>query len=264
VIDDDKMKDLMASIQINGILNPVIVRPDDEDGYEMISGHRRLFVAKALGLKTVPAFVREMTDDDAVIAMVDSNIQREEILPSEKAFAYKLKYEAMRRSAGRPSAKNASQNGTHLRSDEELVKQVGESRNQVQRYMRLTELIEDLLDLVDQNRIAVTTGVDISYIDKEIQGWLYEYIRENGVIKAPQITTLRQAVDGKDNLTQKQVIEILNENLPGKAPTQKVSFSSKKLHKYFPAYYSSKEIEDILVGLMEKWKEEQGGEMNAV
>ena len=172
------------------MLTPVIVRPDDEGGYEMISGHRRLFAAKKVGLLVIPATIKEMTDDDAVIAMVDSNIQREEILPSEKAFAYRMRYEAMRRKTGRPS-KNSSQIETNLRADEALAEQVGESRAQVQRFIRLTEVIPELLDLIDRGNIAVMTGVDISHLDEKIQNWLYEYIKDNGVIKSYQISALR-------------------------------------------------------------------------
>lgn len=260
VRDDDKMKDLVESIQVNGILTPVIVRPDDENGYEMISGHRRLFAAKMLGLNVIPATIKEMTDDEATIAMVDSNIQREEILPSEKAFAYKLRYEAMRRTAGRPSSKNASQVGTNFRSDIELAKQVGESRNQIHRYIRLTELKTELLDMVDEGRIALNTGVDISYLTDEVQIWLHEYIKENGVIKSVQIVELRKQLDGNEDISQEEMIQILNDSLPGKAIKEKVTLSSRKLRKYFSTSYSSEEMENVIIKLLEQWKITQGGE----
>ena len=153
VIDDEKMQDLIDSIQENGVLTPVLIRPDNHDGYEMISGHRRMHAAQLAGLVTIPAIVREMTDDDAVIAMVDANIQREELLPSEKAFAYKMKLEAMKRQAGRPSKNNSGQNDQNLSglvSRDVLAQQVGESSKQIQRFIRLTELIPDLLELVDK------------------------------------------------------------------------------------------------------------------
>lgn len=190
VIDDDKMQDLVESVRENGVITPVLIRPAMENQYEMISGHRRMHTAKLAGLSNIPAIVREMTDDEAVIAMVDANIQREELLPSEKAFAYKMKLSAMKRQAGRPGKNNSSQNGTNLRSDQVLAEEVGISRNQIQRYIRLTELIPELLNLVDDKKLQFTVAVEISYIDKEIQKWIYEYIRDNGFIKPIQITAL--------------------------------------------------------------------------
>ena len=148
VLDDEKMQDLVESVRINGVLTPVLLRMDDNEEYEMVSGHRRMHAAQLAGLTTIPAIVRELSDDDAIVAMVDANIQREELLPSEKAFAYKMKLEAMKRQGVRTDL-TLSQNETKLRSDEVLSKQVGESRAQVQRFVRLTELIPELLDLVD-------------------------------------------------------------------------------------------------------------------
>ena len=260
VLDDEKMDELVESIKTNGVLTPILVRPDDEGTYEMISGHRRLFAAKQIGLAVIPATIKEMTDDEATIAMVDSNIQREEILPSEKAFAYKLRYEAMRRTAGRPSSKNASQVGTNLRSDAELANQVGESRNQIHRYIRLTELKTELLDMVDDGRIALNTGVDISYIKEEVQEWLYDYVKDNGVIKSVQIAELRKRLDYNEDIAQIEMIQILNDCLPGKATKDKVTLSAKKLRNYFPSAYSSSEMENVILRLLEQWKNTQGGE----
>ena len=257
VIKDAKMQELIESVLVNGIITPVIVRPDDEDGYEMISGHRRLFAAKEAGLDTIPAFIREMTDDQATIAMVDANLQRETILPSEKAFAYKMRYEAMKRTAGRPKKENASQIGTNLRADAELAKQVGESRNQVQRYMRLTELIPELLDYIDNNRIPVMTGVDISYLPQMIQEWIYEYIKENGTVKANQIAALRNVYDPGMEFTQKEMIGILNANLPTKQSPQKVTFAGSKLRQYFPPNYTMDDMERVILNLLAEWKQGQ-------
>ena len=149
VLDDEKMDTLVDSIRKNGILNPVIVRPDQSGNYEMISGHRRLHAARIVGLKKIPAIVKEMSDDEAIIKMVDANIQREEILPSEKAFAYKMKLDALKRTAGRPTKENACHNGTHLRSDQELALQVGDSARSIQRYVRLDkELLNGIFDLI--------------------------------------------------------------------------------------------------------------------
>ena len=185
VLDDEKMQDLVESVKINGVLTPVLLRMDENEEYEMVSGHRRMHAAQLAGLTTIPAIVRELSDDDAIVAMVDANIQREELLPSEKAFAYKMKLEAMKRQGVRTDL-TLSQNETKLRSDEVLSKQVGESRAQVQRFVRLTELIPELLDLVDNKKLQFTVAVDISYIDKEVQEWIYEYIRDTGFIKPKQ------------------------------------------------------------------------------
>ena len=178
VLDDEKMQDLIESIRINGILSPVLVRPIGNDTYEMVSGHRRMHAAMMLGMDTVPAIIREMTDDEAVVKMVDANIQREELLPSEKAFAYKMKMDAMRRQAGRPSKDNSRQFVGNFETADVVGKENGESGRQVQRFIRLTELIPELLDYVDQKRIQFTVAVEISYIDQEVQKWLYEYIKD--------------------------------------------------------------------------------------
>lgn len=254
VKDDEKMKELVESILGNGVLTPVIVRPDDEGGYEMISGHRRLFAVKEIGLDTIPAYIREMTDDDAVIAMVDCNIQREEILPSEKAFAYRMRYEAMRHQGMRSTS---SQIGTKLRTDEELAEQVGESRNQIHRFIRLTEVIPELLDLIDRGNIAIMTGVDISYLEEKMQKWLYEYIKDNGVIKSYQISALRDELNMNGNLTRNEVIQILKDYQMGRKPAMRINFTSNQLRKYFPAYYSSEEAKAVIEQLLDRWKKEQ-------
>ena len=260
VIDDDKMDDLVDSIQRNGVLTPVILRQDGLNDYEMISGHRRLHAAKLAGLSSIPAFIRDMTDDEAVIYMVDSNIQREELLPSEKAFAFKMKMDAMRRRAGRPGKNNLSQNGTNYRADQQMAMEIGESRNQIRRYIRLTELIPDLLDMVDRKRLNFTIAVDISYIDKQTQQWLYEYIHENGFIKPNQIASLRKYLNQESStMTQPLMISILNSVIPVKAPAKKVTLNEPKLMKYFPADYSPKQMEQVIVSLLEQWKNGQEG-----
>ena len=256
VIDDEKMQDLIDSIRENGVLTPVLIRPDDHDGYEMISGHRRMHAAQLAGLVTIPAIVREMTDDDAVIAMVDANIQREELLPSEKAFAYKMKLGAMKRQSGRPTKNNSCQSGTHLRSDEELGEQVGESARSIQRYIRLTELIPVLLEMVDTKRLNFTIAVDISYIPKDVQEWIYEYICDNGFIKPNQIAALRNYLR-QGPVTQSLMISILNSHIPVKAPARKVTLNEKKLTRYFPQDYTTEDMEKVIEALLEKWKQEQ-------
>ena len=257
VLDDGKMQDLVDSVKENGVLTPVLIRPTANDQYEMISGHRRMHAAAIAGLTTIPAIIRELSDDEAVIAMVDANIQREELLPSEKAFAYKMKLNAMKRQAGRPT-KNASQNGTNKRSDELLASEVGISRNQIQRYIRLTELIPELLELVDKKKLQFTVAVDISYLDREIQKWIYEYIRDNGFIKPGQISALRKHLE-TETISQNFMISIFNNCIAPKTKNRKVTISEKKLTKYFPLEYSEEQMERIIVGLLEKWKTEQEG-----
>ena len=255
VLDDEKMQDLVDSVKLSGVLTPVLLRVDQNEEYEMISGHRRLHAAKLAGLTTIPAIVRELSDDDAVIAMVDANIQREELLPSEKAFAYRMKLEAMKRQGNRTDL-TLSQNETKLRSDEVLSKQVGESRAQVQRYIRLTELIPDLLDLVDAKKLNFTIAVDISYIDKEIQKWIYEYIRDTGFIKQNQISALREQLK-VGSVNQVGMLTIFNKCMMVKNAPRTITFSEKKLTKYFPDTYTAEDMERIIESLLEKWMQEQ-------
>lgn len=256
VLDDEKMDTLVESIRENGILNPVIVRPDQNGDYEMISGHRRLHAAGIVGLNKVPAIVNEMSDDEAIIKMVDANIQREEILPSEKAYAYKMKLEAMKRSAGRPTKENACQSGTHLRSDQELASQVGESARSIQRYIRLTYLVPELLEMIDLKKLQFVMAVDISYFDEQIQNWICEYIKDNGFIKPVQISALKNYPNlSKPN--QFSVISIMNDALPKKSSSAKVSLSEKKLDKYFPSHFTAKERENVIIQLLEQWSAEQ-------
>ena len=253
VLDDDKMDDLVESIKQNGVLTPVLVRPDKNNSYEMISGHRRMHAAIKAGLETIPAIVRDMEDDEAIVIMVDANIQREELLPSEKAFAYKMKLGAMKRQAGRPPKNNSCQNGTNLRSDEELGNQVGESARSIQRYIRLTELIPGLLDYVDKKRLQFTVAVDISYIDKEIQTWLFEYIKENGTVKAVQVAALRTALE-VGPMTQAKMISILVNSQPGRKQEQKITLSEKKLRNFFSEKYTAEDMESVILELLDQWK----------
>ena len=258
VIADDKMEELINSVKESGVITPVLLRPAGENQYEMISGHRRMYAARKAGLSTVPAIVRDMTDDEAVIAMVDANIQREELLPSEKAFAYKMKLNAMKRQAGRPSKNNSGQNDQNLSgavSRDILAEQVGESSKQIQRYIRLTELIPELLDMVDNKKLQFTVAVDISYIDKEMQKWIYEYIKDNGFIKPNQIAVLRKRLED-ENVGHNYMISILNNCLAPKRKVRKVTLPEKKLKNYFPPDYTQEQMEEIIVSLLEEWKKE--------
>ena len=261
VIDDEKMEELVESIRRNGVLSPVILRPAENNTYEMISGHRRMHAAKLAGLSSIPAFIRDMTDDESTIFMVDSNIQREELLPSEKAFAYRMKQEAMKHQGQRTDLTLGQNVPKFKRTTEVIAEGTGESYKQIQRYIRLTELIPKLLDMVDRKRLNFTIAVDISYIDKQVQQWLYEYIRENGFIKPNQITTLRKYIDQRETvMTQQLMISILNSVIPIKAPAKKVTFNEAKLLKYFPADYSVKEMEQVIFSLLDQWKKEKEAE----
>jgi len=251
VLDDEKMQDLVESIRANGILSPVLVRPIGNDIYEMVSGHRRMHAAEILGMETIPAIIREMTDDESTIAMVDANIQREELLPSEKAFAYKMKMDAMKRQGAR-SDLTSGQNGPKLAVDI-LGEEGGDSSRQVKRFIRLTELISPLLDLVDQKRLQFTVAVEISYIDPEIQKWLFEYIKENGAVKLNQISLLRDQLQA-GAITQARMIDLLNNSQPGKVPSSKLTFTEKKLREYFPANYTTRQMRDIIEDLLTDWK----------
>ena len=258
VVDDDRMKRLVDSIRENGILVPTIVRSIGNDEYEMISGHRRMHAAQKLGMERIPVIIREMSDDEAIVKMVDSNIQREELLPSEKAFAYKMKMEAMKRQAGRPS-NNSGQNDQNLRgtvSRDLLAEESGESSRQVQRYIRLTELIPDILDYVDKKRIQFTVAVEISYIDKEIQKWIFEYIKENGPVKINQVKELRVAVQ-TGAMTQDKVITILSGNQAGDRVGD-LTLSWKKFSRYFPDDYSRDDMRQVIEDLLKSWVQAGG------
>ena len=256
VLDDEKMQDLVESVKINGVLTPVLLRMDDNEEYEMVSGHRRMHAAQLAGLTTIPAIVRELSDDDAIVAMVDANIQREELLPSEKAFAYKMKQEAMKHQGSRTDLILGQNVLKFKRTTEAIADGTGESYKQIQRYIRLTELIPELLDLVDNKKLQFTVAVNISYIDKEVQEWIYEYISDTGFIKPKQIASLRnQLNDGPIN--QIQMLSIFNNCVMAKKVSRSLTFSEKKLTKYFPDDYTAKDMEQVIESLLEKWMQEQ-------
>ena len=258
VVDDEKMEELVESIKANGVLTPVLLRPDDEGTYEMISGHRRLHAAKKAGLLRIPALVKEMTNDEATIAMVDANVQREEILPSERAFSLKMKMDAMKH-RGQRTDLTLSLEETKFHSAEKVGEVEGIGRAQVHRYIRLTELIPKLLDMVDEKRLALSVAVELSYFNKNVQQWLYEYIRENGMIRQEQLMELRPYRDD-NNMTQERLINILVGSRAAPSEARKIILSDRKLRKFFPAYYSKTEMEKIVLGLLEQWKQAQESE----
>lgn len=264
VLDDDRMQELVESIKANGVLSPVIVRPDDEGTYEMISGHRRMHAAKLAGLTTVPAIVKQLTNDEAVILMVDANIQREEILPSERAFSFKMKLDAISRRGNRTDLTCGLQvhkleEVNEKKARDKVGSDVGMGGRQVQRYIRLTELCPELLQMVDDKRLGLNLAVDISYFDKDLQKWLYEYIRENGFLKPDQIAALKNTPN-LENVTQYTMIQILNSALPEAKMSGKVTLSEKKLDKYFPPHFSAVQREKVIIGLLEEWQSRKDGE----
>ena len=256
VLDNEDMEELVDSIKVNGVLSPIVVRPHPEGGYEILSGHRRARACEKAGINEVPVVVKNLDDDTAIILLVDSNLQRENILPSEKAFAYKLKLEAMKRKAGRPSKENSRQIVGNYETADIVGKENGESGRQVQRFIRLTELIPELLEYVDQKRLQFTVAVEISYIDKEVQKWLYEYIKDNGMVRLNQVVLLRAQMK-TGAITQAKMISMLNNSQPGKGPATKLTFSEKKLREFFPAHYTSTQMRDVIEDLLSDWKHKQ-------
>ena len=259
VLDDDKMDELVESIKANGVFSPVLIRPREEGGYEMISGHRRLHASERAGLTSIPAIIKEMTDDEAVIAMVDSNVQREEILPSERAYSFKMKMDALRHQGFRSDLvkdENTASDTQCRRLETAAIvgKEVGMGQVQVRKYVRLTELVPELLDLVDAKRITMTMAVDISYFDKEIQQWIFEYRRDNGILLPDQINALKE-LRNIDNITKYTFTATMNNALPEKKVNGRVNLSEKKLNRYFPATMTSMERERIILELLEDWKE---------
>ena len=255
VVDDEAMLRTTESIAQYGVLTPLIARPLEGGGYEIISGHRRAHAAELAGLTEVPVLVRQMDDDAATVLMVDSNLQRENILPSERAYAYKMKLEAMKRQAGRPSKENACQVGTHLRSDQELGEQVGDSARQVQRYIRLTNLIPELLEMVDQKQISFNPAVELSYLAPEEQEIFMQAMDEvqasPSLSQAQRLKKLAQEGD----FTMDAAREIMNEVKKG--DLERVTFRNEQLRKYFPRSYTTQQMQDTIIKLLDQWQKKK-------
>ena len=251
VKDDAAMQDTVDSVREYGVLVPAIARPDPSGGYELIAGHRRHHASELAGKETMPVIVRDLDDDAATIIMVDSNLQREELLPSERAFAYKMKLDAMKRQAGRPSRENVSQVGTQKRSDQIMAEQVGESRNQIQRFIRLTELIPTLLDRVDERKIAFNPAVELSYLKKEEQTLLLEAMdSEQATPSLSQAQRLKKFSQQK-MLSLDVMRAVMSEEK--KNDLDRVTLKNETLRKYFPKSYTPKQMEDTIIKLLEGW-----------
>ena len=259
VEDDEKMREMAESVAQYGVLVPGIVRPRPEGGYEIIAGHRRSRASELAGKETMPVIVRDMDDDEATIIMVDSNLQREKILPSEKAFAYRMKLEAMKRKAGRPRKDNCvpvAHNLSGRKSRNVLAEQVGESQDQIRRYIRLTHLLPPLLQMVDENKLTLRPAVELSYLTQDEHGLLMEMMSSREIVP-----TLEQAQELKlysqDNqLTIAKIKVVLAQ---GKSGPMQVTLKKKCLSQYFPKDYTQKQIEEVILSLLKTWKSQQKG-----
>lgn len=248
VKDDESMQALCDSIKEYGVLSPLLARPT-EDGYEIVSGHRRKAAALRLGLDKLPVLVRDMTDDEAVILMVDSNIQRENLLPSEKAFAYKMKMEALKRKAGRPK-KNQSQVATNFDTASLIGQDAGESRDQVFRYIRLTNLVKPILDMVDQQRIALSPAVELSYLTKQEQAELWDIMQSEDCTPSLSQAIRMKRLSQQVKLTPEVIFSILTEEKPNQK--EQVRIKTESLRKYFPRSYTAEQMEQAIIKLLEE------------
>ena len=261
VLDDELMGQTVESIKQIGVVSPLIVRPDPEGGFEILSGHRRLHAAQLAGLETVPVIVKEMDDDAAIIFMVDSNLQRENILPSERAFSYRMKLEAMKHQAGRPSKENDSQLGNNFGklSSEEMAEELGTSKNQIFRYIRLTNLIPEILDMVDEKKIAFNPAVELSYLKPSEQKEFLEamdYAQASpSLSQAQRLKKLSQ----EGGCTLDAMCEVMNEIK--KDELDHVTIKNEVLRKYFPKSYTPKQMQDTIIRLLEKWQRSKQRDM---
>lgn len=256
---DEDMDALVESIKQCGVLTPVIARPHKDGGYEILSGHRRVKACELAGITDIPVVVKNLDDDTATILLVDSNLQREHILPSEKAFAYQMKLEAMKRQGARVDLTSA-QFGRKLgvESREVLAEQVGESRNQISRYIRLTNLIDPILNMVDNNQIAMNAAVEISYLGSKEQAAVMQSIEKEET--SPSIAQARKMrkFHQEGNLSNAVIDSIMMEQKP---ETVKITLGEEKLKKYFPKSYSKAKMEEIILKLLDKWRRQRENEM---
>ena len=256
VLDDEAMTRTVESIAQYGVLAPLIARPrPDGDGYEIISGHRRQYAAKLAGLDTLPVIVRQMSDDAAVILMVDSNLQREHILPSERAFAYKMKLDAMRRTSGRPSKENPRQLVGNFETADVVGKESGESGRQVQRFIRLTNLVPELLDMVDEKKIAFNPAVELSYLGESQQRDFLEAMEDTQ--NAPSLSQAQQLkkMAQQGEFSYEKAFDVMGQEKKSEKDT--VTIKNETLRKYFPRSYTPKQMEEKIIQLLDAWQKKQ-------
>ena len=250
---DEAMLEMAGSVKQYGVLVPALVRPKPDGGYEMVAGHRRKKASELAGMETMPCIVRDLDNDAAVVAMVDSNLQRESILPSEKAFAYKMKLEAMKRQAGRPS-KNSAQVGSNYfgkESREILADQMGESKNQISRYIRLTELLPPVLEMVDEKQIAFNPAVELSYLTENEQQDLYNTIKSEDCTPSLAQAQRMKKLSQEGRLNVDVIFSILTEEKPNQK--EKFNIQRERVDRFFPRGFSEKQKEDLIVQLLESW-----------
>ena len=251
VLDDESMQRTVESVEQYGVLSPLIARPRPEGGYEIISGHRRQHAAQLAGLETLPVIVRNMDDDAAVLLMVDSNLQRESILPSERAFAYKMKLEALKNQGAR-SDLTSSQVGMKLQALDIVGQEAGDSRNQVHRFIRLTNLVPELLDMVDEKKISFNPAVELSYLDENQQRDFLEAM--NDTQNAPSLSQAQQLkkLAQQGEFSYDAVYDIMNEEKKSELDT--VTIKNETLRKYFPRNYTPRQMESIIIKLLDQWQ----------
>ena len=262
VLDDESMQKLMNSIEEIGVQSPIVARIKEDQRYEIISGHRRVHACRRLGLKLIPAIVRDLSRDEAIIAMVDANLQREHILPSEKAAAYKMKMDAMKRRAGRPSKENVSPLGTNLRTDEIIAQEAGESRNQVQRYIRLNELVPELLEMVDRESIAFRPAVELSYLSEDEQRNLVETIDSEEATPSLSQAIRMKKLSQEGKLDMDKIFTIMTEEKPNQAET--VKFKSDELSRFFPERTPPELIRQTIFKLLDAWQKSKATERTII
>ena len=256
VLDDEAMTRTVESIAQYGVLAPLIARPrPDGNGYEIISGHRRQYAAKLAGLDTLPVIVRQMSDDAAVILMVDSNLQREHILPSERALAYKMKLDAMRRTSGRPSKENPRQLVGNFETADIVGKESGESGRQVQRFIRLTNLVPELLDMVDEKKISFNPAVELSYLDESQQRDFLEAMEDTQ--NAPSLSQAQQLkkMAQQGEFSYEKAFDVMGQEKKSEKDT--VTIKNETLRKYFPRSYTPKQMEEKIIQLLDAWQKKQ-------
>ena len=248
--DGHENEELKESVKENGLLQPIIVRSFSAGTYEIISGHRRVEACKELGIQTVPAIVRDMTKDEAIIAMVDSNLQREHLLPSEKAFAYKMKLEALKH-----QGKTSCQIGAKSRTDEQIAETVNDSARQVQRYIRLTYLVPELLKLVDEERIAFTPAIELSYLPENEQRMLAEEIEYTDATPSLSQAQRLRKYSEQGRLSIGTIFAVLSEEKPNQK--EQVKFKTEDIRKYFPKSYTSLDMQKTIITLLEQWQRQR-------
>ena len=255
VVDDEAMLRTTESIAQYGVLTPLIARPLEDGSYEIISGHRRAHAAELAGLTEVPVLVRQMDDDAATVLMVDSNLQRENILPSERAFAYKMKLEAMKHKAGRPTKNNSDQVGPNSWSAQIVADEAGESKSQVKRFIRLTNLIPEVLDMVDQKQISFNPAVELSYLKPEEQEMFLQAMDE--VQAAPSLSQAQRLkkLSQEGGFTMDAAREIMNEVKKG--DLERVTFRNEQLRKYFPRSYTTQQMQSTILKLLDQWQKKK-------